>query len=83
MTRAETCGAAGGAISLWVNVIGCIGDGGLVSSGTWGRSGSLIDCQNGLIRYDSFIFSVPDDHITDRTTVSSHCFHVIESLVVF
>ena len=32
MTRPETCGAAGGAISMWVKVIECIGDCGIVSS---------------------------------------------------
>ena len=32
MTRPETCGAAGGAISLWVNVIECSDWEGIISS---------------------------------------------------
>ena len=32
MTRPETCGAAGGAISLWVNVIDCPQTAGIVTS---------------------------------------------------
>ena len=44
MTRAETCGVAGGAISLWVNVIDCSGTGGLVSSMGNGATGTMILC---------------------------------------
>ena len=50
MTQPETCGAAGGAISIWVNVIQCgaIADG-IVSScrclsGTCPSRGSCIYC---------------------------------------
>ena len=32
MTRPETCGEAGGAISMWVNIIDCGYRGGIVSS---------------------------------------------------
>ena len=32
MTRPETCGAAGGAISLWMNIIDCPYDAGILSS---------------------------------------------------
>ena len=44
MTRPETCGAAGGAISLWVNQIECPLPGGIVSTRAFGSSGSLIYC---------------------------------------
>ena len=45
MTRPETCGAAGGAISVWVNVIECVADrGGIVSSRSSSSSGSVIYC---------------------------------------
>ena len=52
MTRPETCGAAGGAISLWVNVFDCQ-DGGIVSTGQSGTQGSHIYCYDGDIRYDT------------------------------
>ena len=55
MTRPETCGAAGGAISLWVKLFECLDWGGLVSSMAWDTSGSRIECDNGLIRYDYFL----------------------------
>ena len=50
MTRPETCGAAGGAISLWVNVIECPGNGGIVSSYA-GDTSSLVFCRYDEIRY--------------------------------
>ena len=52
MTRPEKCGAAGGAISLWVKIIDC--DGGIISSvGNEGTSGLIIHCANRL-RYVVF-----------------------------
>ena len=48
MTRPETCGEAGGAISMWVNVIGCQGwDGGIISTLGFGRTGAVIFCGHG------------------------------------
>ena len=48
MTRPETCGAEGGAVSVWINVIGFFYDGGIVSSfQDGGTTGSLIDCYYG------------------------------------
>ena len=54
MTRPETCGAAGGAISVWVNVIECVSDrGGIVSSRSSSSSGSIIYCTStGKTVYD-------------------------------
>ena len=40
MTRPETCGAAGGAISVWINLISC-SHGGIISSYSDG-TGSVI-----------------------------------------
>ena len=51
MTWPETCGAAGGAISLWVNVIECPGLTGIVSSYA-GKTSSLVVCAYDQIRYD-------------------------------
>ena len=56
MTRPETCGAAGGAISLWVNVTDCAPGGGILSSLTDGTSGSLIFCQGTYLRYCQYMF---------------------------
>ena len=56
MTRPETC-AAGGAISLWVNIIACPSSGGIASSLAHGLTGSQIYCQ-GNMRYYSLLFYV-------------------------
>ena len=53
MTRPETCGAAGGAISLWINVIEC-GYGGIISSWVEGFTGSNIFCNVDKIVYVVF-----------------------------
>ena len=45
MTRPETCGAVGGSISLWANLIDCT-FGGIISS-----SGSVIACNEASFRY--------------------------------
>ena len=50
MTRPETCGAAGGAISVWINLIDCT-HGGIISTLVQGSSGSVIDCSDGSFRY--------------------------------
>ena len=48
MTRPETCGAAGGAIRMWINVDGCQGlEGGIISTLGFGRTGSVIFCDHG------------------------------------
>ena len=57
MTRPETCGEAGSAISLWVNVIDCDW-GGIVSSFHSGRSGAIIYCKSGDIWYDTLILPI-------------------------
>ena len=50
MTRPETCGAAGGAISVWINLIGCT-HGGIISTLVYDSSGSVIACSDGSFRY--------------------------------
>ena len=65
MARPDTCGAEGGAISLWVNVIDCRNiffyDGGIVSSIQDGvTTGSLIFCYYEEVGYDTHVFtSIP------------------------
>ena len=54
MTRPETCGAAGGAISLWMRVIDCPSTGGIVSSFTPKKSGTSIKCGRDNLRYIVF-----------------------------
>ena len=57
MTRPETCGAAGGAISLWLQLIDCTGIDGIISSLTDGFTGSLIYCSSSTIRYDTHVLT--------------------------
>ena len=54
MTRPETCGAAGGALSVWFRLIECESgiDGGSVVSTYSGRTtGSAIFCDGSTLRY--------------------------------
>ena len=51
MTRPESCGAAGGAISLWLNVIDCTSVGGIISSFSF-RTGLYILCYSNDMQYD-------------------------------
>ena len=53
MTRAETCGVAGGAISVWMNVIDCSATGGLLSSMGNGASGTMILCTDAGTKYEN------------------------------
>ena len=47
MTRPETCGAAGGAVSVWVNIIDCPGyRKGVLSSALQLKTHSKIDCDS-------------------------------------
>ena len=54
MTQPHTCGAAGGAISVRINVIDCPSScGGIVSSATTSlRKGSMVSCKFSLFKYD-------------------------------
>ena len=55
MTRPETCGAAGGAISLWANLISC-SDSAIISSVAYDLTGSLMYCAR-TIGYNTHVFS--------------------------
>ena len=63
MTQPETCGAADGGISLWVNVIDCPSAGGIVSSLQWQTTGLHIYCTGSDIGYDTHVF-LPLFHIS-------------------
>ena len=52
MTLPETCSAAGGAISLWINILSCPDYGGIISSRRDESSGFRIHCVNGNTWYD-------------------------------
>ena len=52
MTLPETCGAAGGAISLWFRVYDCTGLCGFVSSQGDGTSGSRLYGKDEDFEYD-------------------------------
>ena len=54
MTRPETCGAAGGAVSLWVNLNECYYKrSGIVSSIAVSSSGFYIGCSPATLGYDA------------------------------
>ena len=55
MTQPETCGAAGGAISVWVNAIECPDVCGIISSWTDVSTGSAIGLYPSDLMYDSNI----------------------------
>ena len=57
MTRPETC-TSGGAISVWVKVIACNGDG-IISSHSSGiaSTGLVIACYDTYIPYDIHVFT--------------------------
>ena len=57
MTRPETCGEAGGAISLWVNLIDCPSAVcGIVSTVTFKAAGSVIYWSSAAIGYDRYLY---------------------------
>ena len=47
MTRPDTCGAAGGAVSLWLKENSCIGVSGMLTARTKSGTGFNIYCTNG------------------------------------
>ena len=49
LTQPEKCGAAGGAISIWLKVIGCSEYGGIISTIKHAASGTLVYCSGGKI----------------------------------
>ena len=56
MTRPETCGAAGGAISVWLNVVTCSSSRpGIISSLIDGASGTVMYCNSNDYRYYQYI----------------------------
>ena len=60
MTLPEACGEAGGAISLWINVIDCpsSSSGGIVSSyQSVGTTGIRTYCSNSNILYEKHVFT--------------------------
>ena len=54
MIQPDTCGTAGGAISVWVNVVD-VRVGGIISSYLTGKSGVRIYCTSQEIRYENNI----------------------------
>ena len=59
MTRPETCGAAGGAISLWMKPTDPSGTNGIISSYANPATGSLVLRSNDHVEYDSaFTFNM-------------------------
>ena len=52
MTRPDTCSSAGGAISLWVNLVDCPGNSGILSTREAGKTSSAIYCTSSGMRYD-------------------------------
>ena len=52
MTRPETCGAAGGAISLWLKLFDSPSSGGIISSWDFDLTASTMHLLSGNLRYD-------------------------------
>ena len=50
ITRPETCGREGAAISVWLNFHDCPRDGGIISASGFGTSGFQVVCQTDAIR---------------------------------
>ena len=57
MTRPETCGAAGAAMSLWVNIIDCPPISSIIYS-DGSSTGSRIDCRSSEIRYGCHLLPI-------------------------
>ena len=56
MTQPETCGAAGGTISLWVKISNCRNYDGIISTRGYNEYGQVIYCleHGSTIRYTNF-----------------------------
>ena len=52
MTRPEICGAAGGAISLWLKLFDSPSSGGIISSWVFDLTASTMHLLSGNLRYD-------------------------------
>ena len=52
MTQPETCGAAGGAISMWLKLLDSPSPSGIISSWSSDSTGSMINFQTGNLWYD-------------------------------
>ena len=55
MTNPETCGAAGGAISMWVKVFDCESYGSIISTLRYLTCGASIYCDGNATVYGLFI----------------------------
>ena len=54
MTQPETCGAAGGAVSMWVKISKCQNLGGIISTRGYNENGLIIYCSQDTIKYKYF-----------------------------
>ena len=75
MTKPETCGSAGGAVSFWINVVNCTGVlylGGLITTRTAGP-GFHVFCHapTGLLGYVSYVTNYYFIRITSLQLSSS------------
>ena len=68
MTRPETCGAAGGAISLWVKLFDSPFLGGVISSDIYGYSGSVIFSHYAWFMYALLLCSFVCTQLGNLTT---------------
>ena len=50
----EICGAAGGAISLWMKMMDCSGYQGIISTHNSARTGLILFCNGDNLQYDPF-----------------------------
>ena len=60
ITIPESCGAQGGAISVWVKLIGCQNGGGIISSQDPSQSAVIIACSPTELRYMTIKLEFPE-----------------------
>ena len=70
LTQPETCGTAGGAISLWLNLVDCPVWSGVLSSRESGKTSSFILCIEHGIRYHSKTRALNLNNLLFKTKVS-------------
>ena len=50
LTIPESCGSAGGALSVWIKIEDCAGEGGIISSDQYFQEGLVVRCfQNSML----------------------------------
>ena len=83
MTLPETCGAAGGAISFWLNIMKCDTYAGVISSYTSGKTGLQIYCYSINIVYDKLPYILFTQRIYQENVYFANKVNVHQSILSF